>query len=300
MKINSYSKIFAIGHRQIRDIFQGEVQVEEKVDGSQISFGVVDGELFIRSKGAQLYVDNPEKMFSEGIKAIVAIKDRLQEGAKYRGEYLKKPKHNTIEYERIPQSHIMIFDIDKGDNDYLSYAEKKNEAKRLGFECVPLIFSGAINDPEMLLGFLNRQSVLGKADIEGVVVKNYEKFTDDKKTMMGKYVSEKFKEAHGKKFKKANPGQGDIIEIIKAIYRTEARWDKAIQHMRDAGKLEHSPKDIGMLLKEIQTDVENECADEIKEMIFKWAMPKIKRGLVVGFPEYYKEHLLKGAFDNQG
>ena len=59
--IHSYPTVFAIGHKMIADLFNGSVVVEEKVDGSQFSFGVIDGELVCRSKGQQIVVNAPEK-----------------------------------------------------------------------------------------------------------------------------------------------------------------------------------------------------------------------------------------------
>ena len=52
-QINSYPSVMQIGHKMIADIFSGEVIVEEKIDGSQFSFGVINGELTCRSKGKQ-------------------------------------------------------------------------------------------------------------------------------------------------------------------------------------------------------------------------------------------------------
>jgi len=45
-------------------LFDGEVTIEEKVDGSQFSFGLIDGELQCRSHNQQLVIDEPEKMFA--------------------------------------------------------------------------------------------------------------------------------------------------------------------------------------------------------------------------------------------
>ena len=64
---HSYPSIYNIGHRYVVDLLNEPVLIEEKIDGSQFSFGVFDGELKCRSKGAQLNLVAPEKMF---IKAI--------------------------------------------------------------------------------------------------------------------------------------------------------------------------------------------------------------------------------------
>src|SRR5687767_4166729 len=117
-QINSYPTVFALGHSAIRDIFSGDVIVEEKVDGSQFSFGVVDGELSCRSKGKVLILDAPEKMF---LKAVESVRDLpLHDGWIYRAEYLSTPKHNTLNYSRVPTKNIILFDVRTGEEEYLT------------------------------------------------------------------------------------------------------------------------------------------------------------------------------------
>lgn len=50
--LRSYAKILTLGHRALEPIADQMVVVEEKVDGSQFSFGVRDGVLLMRSKNA--------------------------------------------------------------------------------------------------------------------------------------------------------------------------------------------------------------------------------------------------------
>jgi len=114
---------------------------------------------------------------------------------------------------------------------------------------------------------------------------------------MGKFVSEAFKEKHKVDWKEGNPGQNDIVTKIVNGFRTGARWEKAIQHLREAGKLEGSPRDIGALIKESRNDLESECGEEIKQMLYDWAFPQISRRCTSGLPEYYKERLLQSAFE---
>ena len=84
MSIHSYPNVYAIGHAAIRDLLQGDVTVEEKIDGSQFSFGVIDGELQCRSKGKQIIIDAPEKMFTEAVAMAKYISSVLQPGWVYR------------------------------------------------------------------------------------------------------------------------------------------------------------------------------------------------------------------------
>jgi hypothetical protein len=294
MSINSYPTVFAIGHRMIADLFSGPVLLEEKVDGSQFSFGLIEGELMCRSRGKQLILDAPEKMFAQAVEEVRQLD--LRPGWIYRGEYLQKPKHNTLAYERTPVHHIIGFDIMTGPETYLSYDEKHAEFDRIGLETVPILYEGEVTSLAMFNTFLERDSILGGCKIEGVVAKNYQVFTGEKKIAIGKYVSEAFKEVHSGEWRKANPTNGDITQSLIEQYRTEARWQKAVQHLRETGELAGDPTDIGKLMKEANIDIERECADEIKEKLFAHFWPKIRRGATAGLPEWYKQELAKGAF----
>lgn len=290
----SYPKVWSLGHSGIKELLFDEVIVEEKVDGSQFSFGRFDGVLHCKSKGAEINIEYPEKMFSNAVEVVKNLP--LADGFTYRAEYLKTPKHNVLAYDRIPKDHLIIFDISTGIEDYLSYNGKKEEAQRLGLECVPVLFSGKIEDPSAIVELLNTISVLGGQKVEGIVIKNYTRFGIDKKILIGKYVSEAFKEVHGAEWKEANPTKTDVIAHLIASYKTPARWNKAIQHLKEAGKLTQSPKDIGLLIREVQDDIEGEEKEEIKNKLYANAIQHIKRGVVGGLPEYYKEHLVKEQF----
>ncbi len=172
------------------------------------------------------------------------------------------------------------------------------EADRLGLEVVRTFFTGIVT-LEKIRELLDETSCLGGQKIEGVVLKpvGYNLFGDDKKVLMGKFVSEAFKEVHNATWKKDNPSQGDIVQLLIESYRQPARWAKAVQHLREAGQLTESPKDIGSLIKEVQDDVYKEEADEIRDRLFKHFWPQVKRAVAAGMPEWYKEELMKSQFD---
>jgi hypothetical protein len=294
--IHSYGSVYALGHAAIGELLFDPVVVEEKIDGSQFSFGVIDGELMARSKGKHLVLDEPDKMFGPAVDVVRALASKLTPNWVYRGEYLQRPRHNTLGYERIPAQHIAIFDIASGLEEYLSADQKRVEAERLGLEVVPLMYLGRVESAEQVGQFLTHTSFLGGPRVEGVVVKNYLRFTKDKHIMMGKFVSEAFKEQHAESWRKANPTRGDIVQQIIERFRTEPRWRKAVQHIRERGELTDSPRDIGPLLREVGTDIHSELADEIKELLFKHAWPQIQRGVTAGLPEWYKKVLLDRQF----
>ena len=292
--IHGYPSIYNLGHAALGQLFDGVVVVEEKVDGSQFSFGRADGELFCRSKGKDQSPGQADKMFQLAVDQVLDLD--LREGLVYRGEYLQKPKHNTIAYDRVPVRNIVLFDIQSGDEQYLDPDQKSSEAARIGLEVVPVMAFEEVSNWETLQVFLDRESFLGGAQVEGIVIKNYARFGPDKKALMGKFVSEAFKEKHNKEWKKSNPTARDIVDQLSINLTTEARWQKAIQHLRDNGELEGSPRDIGPLIKAIQEDVREEEREYIRDTLYNYAMGHIERKVVVGFPQWYKEQLAQEAF----
>lgn len=293
MMLSSYPSLYQIGHRALAELLLGPVLIEEKVDGSQISFGVSGGRLFMRSRNCEIDVEAPDGMFARAVAAVREFESKLVDGWIYRGEYLQKPKHNVLAYDRHPERNIILFDITTAPETYLSYESKVEAAGTLGLEVVPRIYEGKLDDLTMLPGLLDRVSILGGQKIEGVVVKNYLRFGQDKKILIGKFVSADFKEIHKKEWGEANPKQGDILDRLAVEYRTPARWNKAIQHLAEAGELTNSPADIGKLMKECGMDIRRECEEEIKQRLFDWAWKTLGRKLTQGLPEYYKERLAR-------
>lgn len=288
---NSYPKLYTLGHGALVELLSDEVIIEEKIDGSQFSFGMFDGVLKCKSKNVELDLDDPQGMFKQGVDVCKTLAPVLTPGWTYRGEYLQKPKHNVLAYSRTPAQHIILFDINTAEETYLDYEAKHAEAARLGLGVVPLYFRGRVTELSTIQGFLDRTSSLGGQKIEGVVIKNYSRFGKDGKALIGKFVSADFKEIHKGEWKKENPKGKDILQILGQQYRTPARWNKAEQYLKEAGLLTNSAADIGPLLRRVQEDIKEECYQEIMDQLFKWAWPDIARGVVAGLPQHYKEKL---------
>ena len=298
--ISAFPKIQQLGTRHTQDIFKNEVEITEKIDGSQISFGRVDGNLYIRSKGAQLFPEACQKMFLGAVSHIIDIQDRIPDNTIFYGENLQKPNHNVLAYERVPKNHIILFGVS---DQYKNFSQDYRKwADTLDIEAVPIISTGKIDGINDFTEILNTDSVLGNVKIEGVVIKNYER-----SYMIGdvlvditcaKYVSEKFKEKHKVEWNREHSNKSKF-EQYKESFRTEARWQKAVQHLRDAGELENEPRDIGKLIKEIQNDIIAEEIDGIKIVLWNLFKNDMLRKAIAGAPEWYKEQLLKESFSEE-
>lgn len=298
--LHSYSKIYHLGHRALQDLMVGNIVVEEKIDGSQFTFGRRGDEIHFRSRGATIYPETAPSLFAPAVEYIMSIKDRLVDGWTYRGEAMCKPRHNTLTYGRVPKHNVVIFDIetDHGQN-FLDPVAKLSAAADLDLEVVPAFHVGSGESLNMagLKNIMETESFLGGAKMEGVVIKNYDRFDEDKKVLMGKWVREEFKEIHQGAWKAANPSRSDVIEAMVKVYRNENRWLKALQHLRDQGLLTDAPRDIGLLVKEFQKDLLEESGTEMKEKLFEFASPKILRGASAGLAEWYKAKLANQQFD---
>jgi hypothetical protein len=266
---------------------------------SQFSFQYsVEHGLRARSKGMELVLDAPEKMFALAVSTIRVLAPRLTPGWTYRAEYLQKPRHNHLRYARVPAGHLALFDVNTGPEEYLPYDDKVEEAMRLGLECVPRLHEGELSGAaglETVKALLERESMLGGSVIEGVVVKNYYRWGRDKKALIGKYVSESFKEAQKATWKADNPSAKDVVTQLGEELKTTARWRKAVLHLREQGLIEGTARDIGALMKEVPADVLADSAEEIKERLFAYAWPQIRRMVTAGLPDWYKQELLGQA-----
>ena len=263
---------------------------------SQFAFGKIKGELFIRSKGTQLFIENPEKMFLKGIDYVAKIQDIIPDNMIFYCEYLNKPKHNTLVYDRVPKNHLMLFGV--MDTSHKFDTDLKKYSDLLDIEPVPIIYSGKISNVLELNAMLERESVLGKAKIEGIVVKNYHRQFllggQPMPLMAGKFVSEQFKEVHRERWGLEEKSKSRM-EIFFESFRTEARWDKAVQHLSEKGKLKNEPSDIGNLMKEISEDIEAEEKEAIKEFLWNEFSKDLKRKATAGVAEWYKQKLLSRA-----
>lgn len=292
MTVGAYGKVWSFIDSSIRRQFTGDVEIEEKVDGSQFSVRVdSEGNRTYRSKGVQVYPEDPH-MFAAAIEG--SRKMDLLPGHTYRFEYLSKEKHNTLSYGRVPRNNLILFEVESDDYEVWDYEDLVAYADNLhNIEVVPLLYKGPLPSLDYIEEIIaNTESVLGNEKIEGVVIKDRSlRHNQDGKALKAKVVSSAFKERHQKGWKEQNPQTKNIVDQIIDTLTTDARYTKAVQTIRDRGELQNAVQDIGPCIKVIQQDLSEEDTEYIKDQLFKHAMPKISRGVSQGFPFWYKERL---------
>jgi len=295
--MDAYPKIFQLGTRHTQKLFDGPVEVTEKVDGSQFAFGLIDGEIVIRSKGKIHPINAPDKLFMAAADQVVRMytADRLEPGAVYYAEYLSRPKHNVLAYNRIPNNHLALFGVRRSGGEWVSaHSILAGYASLLCIDVAPLLFQGNAADMPTADDLLETESFLGGPRIEGFVIKNYahELMVGDQimPFIAGKFVSPAFREVHKQTWKGDHTAKGKW-EGFCDTYAAPARWQKAVQHLNESGLLLGEPKDIGPLVKEVQRDVAEECREEIKSFLWQEFGPELLRKSIKGLPEWYKQQL---------
>ena len=301
--LSAYPKIFSVGAPGIAStLLIGDVEVTEKIDGSAIAFSNTSEGLFVRSKGSSIMekdvlIRTPDKLFSAAFAHILNMRDagRLIPEGIYYGEVVSSPKHNSLTYGSVPRNNILLYGFKDHNGFTNNWDTLKYVANNIELDAVPLIHFGPISNPSDIKAMLDRTSVLGNTKIEGVVIKNYNQVANSpfSSSCFGKYVSEAFKEINSKNW--AEQKNSNSVDAFIESFRTEARWEKSLQHLRDDGKLTGTLKDIGTTIVAVNQDIETECKQMIKDKLYDLYIRTILRKATAGFPEYFKNKLLENS-----
>lgn len=258
-------------------------ELTEKIDGSQISWHKTDNQLYIHGKNTQIYPSEQpiQKTYKGAVEHLLSVQASIIDNTYYYGEALQIPRHNAIKYDRIPKGHIVLWAVKNLDGLWQNLSNLEAHANTIGIEC------SSVPKQE------NGQTISQLGGIaEGVV---YSCISEDKKTITKyKDVAESFLEVKKdlKERKKAMRGvKNDAWAEFKDRFRTQARWDKSIQHLRDAGVLTNTEGDIGLLFKEVMQDILLEETKTIEEFFNKTFRKELLKHATTGLADYYKEFL---------
>ena len=267
-----YRESFNVDRARIFDVanlIAGEVRVEEKIDGSQCSVRkLTDGTMEFYSKRNKMTL-GMNKNFNAAFEFLDGLQDQLCPEYTYRGEVISKPKHNKLKYGRTPKGNFILFDVDTP-NGPLLRNELEEEADEIGLEVVPLIFKGKFENAEDFLyklnSLLDTDSCLGEVKVEGLTIKPESRDID--KRLLGKLVSQEFRENHSAKLKQKS-GINEVIDKLGASVALPARFEKAIKSMEEDGIYAVENKQIGEFIKRVNIDVNKEETENLKETLWQ-------------------------------
>lgn len=303
--IPKYPKVLNLGAPYTQNALVGDVVIQEKIDGSQLRWGYDDkGEIHVGSKGREIHSSNQDGMFALAFDYLTKrcnIKSENRKNVWFYGEYLQKPKHNCLKYDSVPKNNIVLFDC-LFHGEWLGRDSLGRFAQMWGIDLIPELWCGDVlnrptdnlSSPSDFLRCLanDTTSYLGGTTVEGLVIKNYGQVIEmngQARPLTTKFVRDEFREKH----MKANPSMRQTIEDVILGLRSENRWNKAIQHLRDDGKLLNDVKDIGNIIKEIHRDLLEEEGEAIKAMLWEKYRKHVMATAVRGFPDWYKDKLME-------
>ncbi len=304
-----YQKIQQPYHKEVQNIWKGHIVVEEKIDGSQFRIEIIkNGEISCGSHHQELsMVDSMFKLGTDQAQEIFKSLPENMTGADKITvfcEYLSKPKQNTIAYSRTPGKNLVVFDV-MYDDKYLNRKLKENFVNLYeGLEITPLLWEGEGKDftDEIKAEILLKPSYLGHQGgydkVEGIVVKAYDNYYDVNRYpyLQGQWLCTKIvNESFQEKNKVENPGVGGKMQKLKDSVNSEARWRKAVQHLKERGELLNEMKDMAKLAPEVQNDLLEEEKENIKEELWKLYGKSIIHNSIKGLPEWYKEQLVENV-----
>jgi hypothetical protein len=198
-----YPSLVKLGNVEVEGIELGETHVFPKIDGTNSSIWIDDGDVFCGSRNRILTLDNDNAGFANAILASEYGERYREFLAKYPdlriyGEWLVP--HTLTGYRDDAWRKLYVFDIlDQNTGQFIRYEEylpKMHEFELDFIPCYKIIRNG---DAPMYMREAKEIRYLLKdeqAHGEGVVIKNYGYTNKFNRVTWAKYVTSEFKETH--------------------------------------------------------------------------------------------------------
>lgn len=288
-----YPKIGTNGLDRNFDDCRSETSIQEKIDGSQLSFLVEpNGEVRFFNRGREIENNASDSVFGKATSLLsLFLKDKKDiDSFIFHGEAVTKLRHNKVVYARTPHLYFVLFDIQTKDTKEWLPVERVCElGKAIGLEVAEPLWMGTENPrPHVKRIFALMEtgeipSMLGGDVPEGVVVKNPRFIKKGKESATKiKVVRKEFQEQRSLKSKKSGVDEDPnaICRRIMDCFPREPRWDKGIQKMRERGA-----DSLPYLIKIVQRDFKEECEHILIEYLKQELVPHLIKEFTRGLEE---------------
>jgi len=258
-----YPKIYRYDSRYCDELFDDEVEISLKKDGSNFRFSWTGTELVWGSR----------KVLKPTGKPFNSAKEYVEERAKELptnwivfGEVIGGINQHRIVYKGI-HIDVVVFDVyDIHTERFLPSKEWMERIKSVGFNTVEILDTQDVNEA---LDEARRRNE------EGIVIKNYSN------QVFGKAVLENFKAKKSAKSPLQQPDKKyERMFLIQTV--TEHRVSNIIHALQDEGKFEWSMKSMPTLIKAVYEDIiEEELVDFIMDhpKIDSFSFKHVKKAL---------------------
>ena len=206
MEFKKYQHIERFGTSEVDGIEVGTCYVFPKIDGTNASVYMRDGEIRAASRNRELTIENDNAGFYAAIKDDPYIAEFLKYNPQFRlfGEWLVP--HSLRTYRDTAWRQFYVFDVcydndSEGGLGYLHYESYKPMLQEFGINYIPppkIVKNGGVEDFTKLLDQNNFLIKDGCGCGEGIVIKNYDFFNRYGRQTWAKIVTSEFKEKHVK------------------------------------------------------------------------------------------------------
>ncbi len=274
-----YQHIERFGTDEVDGIDIGNVWIFPKIDGTNGSVWLEDGEVNAGSRNRKLSLDKDNAGFLAHVSNDERIRKYLEKHPTHRlfGEWLVP--HSLKTYRESAWRKFYIFDVTiDGEEDFREYIPYEIYKPMLEeFELDYIVPLAEIKNPayDRLIHILNQNDFLiedGKGIGEGIVLKNYDFYNKYKRQNWAKIVCSEFKEKH-KREMGAPKSNGEVMveERIVNEYVTTALIEKThakIVNEKEGWRSQYIPMLLGMVFHDLVTE-------EIWNIVKKYKNPKI-------------------------
>ncbi len=242
MEFKEYTHIERLGSTETQNIELGECYIFPKIDGTNSSVWLNNGELQAGSRTRHLTLDKDNAGFYAWAKGQSNLIEYLKENPTHRlfGEWLVP--HSLKTYRESAWRKFYVFDvaIDKlpeeilHDTDskvkYIHYEEYKPLLEKFGIEYIAPVCKLTNGSHEQLVNQLMKNVYLiedGKGYGEGIVIKRYDFRNKYNRQSWAKIVTSEFKEKHSKEMGAPDmKGEKMVEHEIAKEWITKALIDK--------------------------------------------------------------------------
>jgi len=192
------------GNDEVQGIEFGDCFIFPKLDGTNASTWIEDGEVKAGSRNRELSINDDNAGFCKDISNCPKIKSfhDKHRGLVLYGEWLVP--HSFKKYQESAWRKFYIFDVySKVSEEYLSYNEYVPLLEEFSIDYIPAIAEIKNASYESLLKIVDKNTFLvidGQGTGEGIVIKNYEYKNRFGRNTFAKIVTNHFKEKHIKEF----------------------------------------------------------------------------------------------------
>lgn len=269
MDFEKYQHIERFNTTEVEGIDIGEVYVFPKIDGTNASLWIDEGELKAGSRNRELSIDNDNAGFYEWALKQSSIIEFFEAYPNHRlyGEWLVP--HSLKTYRDSSWRDFYVFDVvDAMNGKYLPYNEYKIIMDKFSINYIPPIIVLKNPPEDRIILQLERNNYLiedGKGTGEGIVLKNYDFVNKHGRQIWAKIVTSEFKEKAHKIMGHPISTYNESIESqIADKYITKALCDKVYSKIDN--ETGFTSRDIPRLLNTVYYDlIREESWSIIKE-----------------------------------